>query len=137
MLSPSFSPVFANWVETMASPNTTLTMEYDATTAMLNGMETQADAQAAFDSMDDASRVMGQWATDNNFSAAYHPVESSGAAYVLLEGDGTAIFASWDDAGFWDVTFCTQEEARLEINRLDAEYDFNEDCDLEEEEEEE
>lgn len=135
MLSPTFTPIFSNWVETMASPNTTLAMEYDATATMLNGMMTREDAQAAFDSMDDASRAMGQWVTDNNFNATYHPCESSGAAYVLLEGDWTAIYASWSDDGFWYVYFCSQEEARMEINRLDAEYDFSDDYDLAEEEE--
>lgn len=98
---------------------------FETAEAMLWSIRTRGQAQIAYEALDDAgynsSRIVGRHVADNADEAAYHPNESSGAAYVLLE-DGFTIFAQWSDAGFWDVDFPTEHNAKMEIEAMNDEY---------------
>jgi hypothetical protein len=136
-LSDSFKTALESYIAEMARPQNReedftvkLNREYAATESLLASITNQEEAIVAYDSLDDADRTMGNHFSDCPDGAAYHPHESSGAAYCLLN-DGSAVLVAWSDSGFWDVTFCSEEVAAREIDERNAEYDDGEEEDCE------
>ncbi len=130
MLSEDFRAKLAAYIDTMADPRASYAQECEAAENLANALNSADEFALAYDSLEDASRTIGNMVADNADDAAYHPHESSGAAYIVL-GDGSAILASWNDSGFWDVESCSEEKAQREIDARNAEY-----CEGEEEESE-
>ncbi len=117
----AFRKALEHYVATMANPQATLFDENAAAELLCVAIETRSQAQMAFDALEDASRTMGSHVADNADGAAYHPWESSGAAYIELS-DGFAIFAEWDDQGFWEIDFPTIKNAEREIEAMNLEW---------------
>ncbi len=92
---------------------------------LLASITTRSQAQLAFDAFEaageDASRTIGCHVADNADEIASHPWESAGAAMIRLD-DGFAIFAEWDNQGFWSVDFPTIANAEKEIEALNLEW---------------
>ncbi len=135
MLSHDFKTALEAYIAEMARPRRVgetysdkANREYAATESLLSAITNQEEAIIAYDSLGDADRAMGNYFSDCPDGAAYHPHESSGAAYCLLD-EGTAVLVAWDDSGFWDVTFCSEEVAAREIDARNAEYGEDE-CDV-------
>ncbi len=116
-----FREAFERYIAAVANPLAKLADETQAAETMLASIQTRGQAQWAFDALEDASRTMGSHVADNADGAAYHPWESSGAAYIALS-DGFAIFAQWDNSGFWEIDFPTIENAEKEIEVMNQEY---------------
>lgn len=129
----AFSKALALYIDTMANPKSGISDEYAAAENLCAAIETKAQAQIAFDSMDDASRTIGNYVADNATDSAFHPEESEGCAYIVLDDD-SAIWAEWDSYGFWYVTITTRQKAYKEMESKALEYEISEEYDLEEEE---
>ena len=127
-----FSKALAVYIDAMANPKSGISDEHRAAESLCNAIETKAQAQIAFDSLDDAERIMGNYVADNAISDFIAPEESAGIAALYLD-DGFAIVASWDSQGFWYVTFETIADSETMVDDMAAEYAPEE----EEEEEEE
>jgi hypothetical protein len=135
MLSHDFKTALEAYIAEMARPPgfgetivSKTNREYSATESLLAAITNQEEAILAYDSLDDADRTMGTHFSDCPDDAAYHPHESSGAAYCLLN-DGSAVLVAWNDSGFWDVIFCSEEVAAREIDARNAEYGGGEEDD--------
>jgi hypothetical protein len=141
MLSRDFKIALEAYIAEMARPrgatesnSAKMDSEFFAQEKLLQAITTQEEASLAYDSLDDSDRAFGNHFSDCPDGAAYHPHESSGAAYCVLN-DGSAVLVAWNDSGFWDVTFCSEEEAAREIDERNAEYSPEEEEEEEEEEE--
>lgn len=123
-----FSRALAVYIDTMANPAADFSQEYVAAERVCAAIETKAQAQIAFDSMDDASRIMGNHVVENATDSASHPHESEGCAYIVLDDD-SAIWAEWDSYGFWSVSFMTESEAYQEMEGMTRAYEIEEEED--------
>lgn len=121
MLSEDFRAKLATYIDIMADPRARYAAECEAAENLVNAINSAKEFNLAYDTLDDADRTLGNMVADNADGAAYHPRESSGAAYIVL-GDGSAILAAWNDSGFWEVESCSEEAARREIDARNAEY---------------
>lgn len=104
---------------------------------LLASIQTGSDAQKAYDALmcasENACRIMGNHVADNATDSAYHPEESEGCAYLVLDDD-SAIWAEWDSYGFWYVTVTTQPEAYKQMEAKALEYEISEEYDADSDE---
>lgn len=121
-----FSQALAQYIDVMANPRASVTDEHTAAENVCAAIETQSQAQIAFDSMDDASRFIGNYVVDNSDDMATLPHESEGCAYMVLSDD-SAIWAEWDSYGFWYVDFVSRAKAYREMEARAIEFDCEDD----------